>query len=290
MTMSQAIGIALLARLAILLFLVLTALGIAFYAYKKRHQLKIFLQNYFIHLFLGLLVIATATFALNYIADTQEKEEYEEKYIDFNEWEEGRLCSELRFQCLPESQDKAIIDTPLENGLDSFELTEEVEQKIADIVAKGEKNYMLVSDFEADFFDKVEEKRFLKEMERDLEKEFPGFWKDTPKAVRYRWIQHAMYKAKKLGYKSKKPNGIIELCARIGLNFDNDPKYKEIKKFITSPNAVRRGYVFSACNYIDYTIFNKTHDKFGTEYTDWYFREISGYLPEPKRPLPKLND
>jgi len=226
-------------------------------------------------------------------------------YVDFEKWKEGRLCSELRFQCLPESQDKAITDTPLQNGLDSFELTTKAQEKFQKIVKqwqkdydeyhskahlKGEKEPMLISDLDKKFFDKVKEKRFLEEMESDLEKEFPGFWRDTPKTVRYRWIQHAMYKAKKLGYNSKKPNGIIELCARIGLNFDKNPKYREIKEFITLPHAISRGYVFSVCHYIDYTVFNKTHDKFGTKYTDWYFREISGYLPKPKRPLPSLGE
>ena len=222
-------------------------------------------------------------------------------YVDFEKWKEGRVCSELRFQCLPESQDKAITETPLENGLDSFELTPEVlkqansylekwninsEKYDKEVHEEGEEAPMFVTEFEAEFFDKVEEKRFLEEMESDLEKEFPGFWRDTPKAVRYRWIQRAMNKAKKFGYDPKLNNAIVDLCARIGLNFDQDPKYKEITEFI----KIRERYIRMSCHYIDYTVFEKTHDEFGTKYTDWYFREISGYLPAPKRPLPSLGE
>ena len=226
-------------------------------------------------------------------------------YVDFEKWKEGRLCSELRFQCLPESQDKAITETPLENGLDSFELTPEAQEKFQKIVKqwqkdydeyhskahpKGEKEPMLISDLDKKFFDKVKKKRFLKKMEASLEKEFPGFWRDIPKAVRYRWIQHAMYKAKKLGYTESMPNGIIELCARIGLNFDNDPKYREIKEFITLPHARTRAYDIIACRYIDFTIFNKDIDMAGRPITDWSLRQAIPPLPQPKRLVPKLND
>ena len=222
-------------------------------------------------------------------------------YVDFEKFKEGRVCSDVRFECLPESQDKTWQSEPLADGLDVFELNSETMEKFDTMVKrwnrayeiydskphpKGEKRPMLETDLENDFFDKVEAKQFLVEMEDSLEKEFPGFWKNTSKKVRYRWIRRAMSKAKKFGYDPKLNNSMVELCARIGLDFDKDPKWKEIIKFI----SLKERYIRMAIHYIDFTVFEKDYDKHGTKYTDWHFRDMLTYLPYPKRPLPKLNN
>ncbi len=124
-------------------------------------------------------------------------------------------------------------------------------------------------------------------MEQDLEKEFPGFWRDVPLEVRFRWIQRAMNKAKKLGITSKKPGGIVELCARIGLDFDKDPKWDYITKFIKEDP---KNHVVYAINYIDWTIFGKTESAFGYKITDWSMRRAIGKLPDPKKSYPRLNN
>ena len=230
---------------------------------------------------------------------------YHGKYVDFETFKKGRLCADVRFTCLAESKDKLVVDTPLENGLDSFELTAEVMEKYFAILKekaknydeyhskehpKGEKEPMLISELNKEVIEMVKEKRFLKEMEEQLEKEFPGFWRDTPKKVRYRWIQRAMNKAKVFGYKSKKPSPMVELCARIGLDFDKDPKWNAIVKFIQSDSKNVGTHMGKACNYIDWTLLNKTHGYTGTKITDWSMRRASGWLPEPKIPYPRLND
>ena len=225
---------------------------------------------------------------------------YHSKYVDFESFKKGRLCADVRFTCLAESQDKLVVDTPLENGLDSFELTAEVMEKYFAILKekaknydeyhskehpKGEKEPMLISELNKEVIEMVKEKRFLKEMEEQLEKEFPGFWRDTPKKVRYRWIQRAMNKAKVFGYDPKQNQPMVELCARIGLNFDKEPKWEAITKFI----AKKRVNVVLASRYIDFTVFNKDTDRVGDRITDWSLRGTSS-LPKPKRPVPRLND
>ena len=228
--------------------------------------------------------------------------EKEDPYVDFKRWSEGRVCDKLLWKCLPESNDTARWQKPLENGLDSFELNKETMSKYDRIGRdwnkhydeyhakphkQGEKEPMLISALDKKFVDRVEAKRFLVKMEKRLEKEFPGFWRDVPKKVRYRWIQRAMNKAKVFGDDPKQNNLMVELCARIGLDFNNDPKWQAITKFIKEDPENHLSY---AVDYIDYTVFNKTYDWTGTRITDWSMRRAIGRLPAPKKPYPRLND
>jgi len=225
----------------------------------------------------------------------------QERYVDFNRFKEGRPCAEVKFMCLPESQDKSWQSIPLKDGLDMFELSPEVMAKRKAIIQRWrdeedgkvkEQSVKLAAISEA-FYDRVEAKQFLVKMEQALEKEFPGFWRDVPKKVRYRWIRRAMSKAKKFGYADGEITDniqVIRLCARIGLDFDLDPKWDYITKFVTHKDRGYLPFAGEACNYIDYTIFKKDKDRVGNRYTDWYFRDILHYLPQPKRKLPRLND
>jgi hypothetical protein len=220
---------------------------------------------------------------------------YESVYVDPNEWAEGRVCDKLQWDCLPESKDTKRWQRPLENGLDSFELTPEVLHKRQEIVqrwrdeedGKVKEQSMQLSQLSEAFYDRVEAKKFLSEMEESLEKEFPGFWRGVPIKVRYRWIQRAMNKAKRFGVESKTPGAMVELCARIGLDFDKDPKWQVITEFVLKdPN----NNIMEAINYLDWTVFEKTHALTGTKITDWLMRRAIGGLPKPKKPYPKLND
>jgi len=221
-------------------------------------------------------------------------------YVDFNKFKEGRPCAEMKFICLPESRDKSWQSEPTKDHIEDFELTPEVMKRYRYIVnayqfdAKTRKEKgMLLRDLDKNLHKRVEAKHFLIEMEKSLEKEFPGFWKETPKKVRYRWIRRAMAKSKKLGYGEGEITNniqIIELCARIGLDFDLDPKWRAITQFITLPEGLKRAYAGAACDYIDFTVFKKDYSPEGDRYTDWYLKESLLYLPYPKRPVPKLSD
>jgi hypothetical protein len=96
-----------------------------------------------------------------------------------------------------------------------------------------------------------------------------------------------MNKAKKLGITHKTPGTIIEICARIGLDFDKDPKWQTITEFIKSDPENHPIY---ALDYIDWTIFGKTYNIMGVRITDWSMRRAIGKLPYPKKPYPRLND
>ena len=214
-------------------------------------------------------------------------------YVSFEKFKEGRVCAEVKFMCLPESQNKSWQKEPLLDGADTFELTPERIKRYDYIVKAWQYNKkerkekgMLVTDLDKDLHKKVEAKQFLIEMEKSLEKEFPGFWKDIPKPVRYRWIRRAMNKAEKFGYDPHLNNMIVELCARIGLDFDVNLKWKSITEFI----KIKERYIGDAIAYLDFTLFNKNEDWVGNLINDWSLRDALHYLPYPKRPLPRLHD
>ncbi len=93
-------------------------------------------------------------------------------------------------------------------------------------------------------------------------------------------------KANKFGYDPEQNNMMVELCARIGLDFDLDPKWKYITEFI----AIKERYIGLVSKYIDFTIFEKDYSRTGSSITDWSLREALSYLRYPKRPVPKLHD
>lgn len=249
--------------------------------------------------FVVLLLVHLVLFsACENSAKTQDKEKniYQDTYVDFNRFKENRPCSEVKFMCLPESQDKSWQTIAPKDGLDTWELSPEVMKKHRSIIqrwrdeedGKVKDEDMKTAAISEAFYDRVKAKQFLVEMEEDLEKEFPGFWRDVAKPVRYRWIRRAMNKAKTFGGDPKQNNAIVELCARIGLDFDKDPKWDYIVKFITSDPKNIETHMGKACNYIDWTILNRTHAYTGTKITDWSMRRVNGWLPSPKNPYPKL--
>ena len=196
--------------------------------------------------------------------------------------------------------DKSWQSIPTADGIEDFDLTKQRIVKYKKIIKKWHKDYesyykthklggkkpKLITDLDKDFFEKINKRKFLESMEKRLEKEFPGFWREVPKKVRYRWIRRAMNKAKKFGYDPELNRPIVELCARIGLDFDLDPKWEYITKFI----ARKRIYIGMAVRYIDFTLFNKDKDYGGTRITDWSLQGALRYLPNPERPVPGLHD
>ncbi len=166
------------------------------------------------------------------------------------------------------------------------------------------KKYKLTqADYE--WMSKVQQKQWYKEMEETMEKQYPGFWGDTPRPVRHRWMRLCVAKGNKYGYgvvtdehgNAEAYNGAdpsmqqwIELCGRIGLNFDRDPKWQYIVDFIKLPDSISMGYAGASIDYIDFTVYEKDNDYMGTRFTDWSMQDALRHLPYPNRPVPRLND
>ena len=219
-------------------------------------------------------------------------------YVDFKKFQEGRFCSEVKFSCLPESKDTELLDKTLYDGLSTFKLAEE---KYNDLITLSYINYdnyqkkkhpicenppeIWLKRAEQDLVEKASKKRELIKIEKSIAKELPYFWGDTPKVVRYNWILKAMDVGEEFGYGKK--GMMVGLCARIGINFYKDPKYKYITGFV----GIRTRNISYASDYIDFTIFDKRYDSAGNRYTRYLFGDSLRYLPRIKNTtLPRLND
>lgn len=215
----------------------------------------------------------------------------------------GLYCTDyLKFACLPESRDKELFDMSkpyvYEDGIlyedevlyvTSQEATQMNQaNKISEETRKTMPSYKM-SPADSQLFRRVEFKEFMNEMEAEMEKQYPGFWGETPRKVRHRWMRLCMAKAVKYGYNTsniRERAQFIELCGRIGLYFDRDPKWQYIVDYIKLPESPTMGYAGEAVRYIDFTVYGKDYDG-ATRLTDWSLRALQ-HLPKPNRPVPKL--
>ena len=249
-------------------------------------------------------------------------------------FDEGRYCSDyLKFECIPDSHDPKILkgNEPLADGKFPFYDWDEKKFRTYALITgyedpkKGEKvEHYVLTKADYKWMDKVVIKQWYKEMEAKMEEQYPGFWGDTPRIVRHRWMRLCVAKAMKYGYGLKKKrteisqnpyryideilldeNGKpycvsstirenqqwIELCGRIGLNFDREPKWKYIVDFIKHPDSVSMGHAGEAVTYIDFTVYHKDMVA-GADYpiTDWVMRTSLSHLPYPNRPVPRQDD
>ena len=239
--------------------------------------------NYKYILFLGFIYLFTG-------CDIKPRDD---GYVDFKEFSYGRPCSEVLFKCLPESEDLTWQKIPLLSGADEFELTPERISRYQYIIKgwsynKKEriKRGYLIYGKDKKLHRRVEEKQFLIEMEESLEKEFPNFWGDIDKTIRYRWLTIAMERARKINQDPKLNNPMVELCARIGFNFYRYPKWSKILEYVKE----NRMNIGTASDYIDFTLFDKNESYSGNLITDWSMRGAFIILPYPKRDLVRLHD
>lgn len=140
----------------------------------------------------------------------------------------------------------------------------------------------------------IQETRFLglvDEIAERIEKEFPEFWKGAKPSERQNWVMTSIKKAEVYDFNHSTGDlkTLALLCARLGLDFDTEGKNKQLVNFLKNADGVPMTVRFTqANNYIDYVIYNKTHNYYGRTISRWALRDILAYMPEPEPPLPKL--
>nr|WP_077423017.1 hypothetical protein [Rodentibacter myodis] len=171
-----------------------------------------------------------------------------------------RPCAEVKYRCLPENQEKTMIDTSKPYVLSAEEWTRIEQDKTL---------------------------RMYKEISQMLEIYYPGFWKDvTDEQVKINWVEKADKLTKKYVGNDRFRGDLEEMtqiCAIIGLGFEMDPKFK----FIV--NRFQKNDVFALSNILDYLRFEvlkKDFDTGGTHYNTWSLRGVQENMPPITRHIP----
>ncbi|WP_018652940.1 hypothetical protein [Actinobacillus capsulatus] len=130
--------------------------------------------------------------------------------------------------------------------------------------------------------------RMYKEISQMLEIYYPGFWEGvTDEQVKIDWVKQAHELTKKY---SKYPTlrGELEnmamICSILGINFDQDPKYKFIiDKFKNSDSPSVLGDVH---DYLRFEVLKKDFDDGGVHYNTWSLRGVQEGMPKITRYIP----
>ncbi|WP_238327289.1 hypothetical protein [Rodentibacter pneumotropicus] len=178
-----------------------------------------------------------------------------------DEFFKQRPCTEVKYRCLPENQEKPMIDTSKPYVLSAEEW------------AKIEQDKTL---------------RMYKEISQMLEIYYPGFWEGvTDMQVKIDWVKQAHELTKKY---SKYPTlrGEIEnmamICSILGINFDQDSRYGFIiNKFKNndSPSVLKDVH-----DYLRFEVLKKDYSEIGTYYTTWSLRGVQEGMPKITRHIP----
>lgn len=184
---------------------------------------------------------------------------------DFREeFFKNRPCAEVKYRCLLENQgnqEKPMFDPS--------------------------KPYVITAQDRADM-EQDRTLRMYKEIGQMLEIYYPGFWEGvTDEQVKIDWVKQAHELTKKY---SKYPTlrGELEnmamICSILGINFDQDPKYKFIiDKFKNSDSPSVLGDVH---DYLRFEVLKKDFDDGGVHYNTWSLRGVQEGMPKITRYIP----
>lgn len=196
---------------------------------------------------LGLLVLAISACS---------KSSFREQFF------KERHCPEVQYQCLPESQEKKMIDLS-----QPYQLNDEEEARI-------ERDNTL---------------RLHRNIIKMLEIYYPGFWQDTDEKTQLAWMEKVDEITKR--YYPKRQRYHLELmasvCAIIGLNFEADPKLDFVVQKIKSSN--NEGVLVDINDYFRFEMLQKDYDEAGNQYNNWSLRGVRQGMPPMTRHVPDFN-
>ncbi len=186
-------------------------------------------------------------------------------------FENGRPCGEVKFSCLPESQNPAW------------------KEKLVEANKMSEASINQMTADEAKKMGELRILAFIDEIIVKLEDEFPGFWDGADKQTRRNWVVEAIHKTEELGGVSR-GDGITGafMFAYLGLDFEQNKDYAPFVKYLKEYDMSISGKMVDIVDYIEWVVFGKDINHWGHRISRWSMRDILNYLPNPKRELPEL--
>ncbi|OOF54615.1 hypothetical protein [Rodentibacter myodis] len=198
---------------------------------------------------LGLLVIASLITACS-------EPSFREEFF------KHRRCAEVQYQCLPEFQEKNMIDLS-----QPYQLTDEEEARI-------ERDNTL---------------RLHRKIIKMLEIYYPGFWNNADEKTQLAWMEKVDEITKR--YYPNRQHYHLELiasvCAIIGVDFENNPKLNFVVDRIKSDPL----YIplIKINDYLRFEVLQKDYDEAGNQYNNWSLRGVRQGMPPMTRHVPDFN-
>ncbi|MBN6710756.1 hypothetical protein JFL47_13460 [Haemophilus haemoglobinophilus] len=199
-------------------------------------------------LFLGLSLVA-------FVITACSKPSFREEFF------KQRHCPEVRYQCLPESQEKKMLDLS-----QPYQLTDEE--------ARIKQDDTL---------------RLHREVIKMLDIYYPDFWQDTDEKTQLVWMEKVdeiteRYYPNRQRYHLER---MASVCAIIGVNFEQEPKFDFIVKKIKSNSDY--GPLIDINDYLRFEVLQKDYDEAGNQYNNWSLRGVRDGMPPMTRHVPDFN-
>ena len=178
------------------------------------------------------------------------------------EFFKNRRCAEVQYQCLPESQEKKMLDLS-----QPYRLTDEEEARI-------EQDNTL---------------RMHHNIIKMLEIYYPGFWQDTDEQTQLAWVGKVDEITKQY-YPNRQDyhlGRMASICAIIGLDFEKKTNLAFIVQKIRSSSTY--GPLVDINDYLRFEVLHKDYDEGGNQYNNWSLRGVRDGMPPVTRHIPDFN-
>ncbi|OOF59934.1 hypothetical protein [Rodentibacter myodis] len=173
-----------------------------------------------------------------------------------------RPCAKVKYRCLPENQEKTMIDPSKPYVLNAEELAQIEQDKTL---------------------------RMYKEISQMLEIYYPGFWEGvTDLQVKIDWMIKVDEISKRYFGNNRMERefmAMAHICSIIGTDFENKPNFqfvvRKLKQDKEDPLAVS-----NIIRYLRFEILRKDYDVGGYYYNTWNLRGVQEGMPKITRHIP----
>ncbi|OOF60059.1 hypothetical protein [Rodentibacter myodis] len=199
--------------------------------------------------------------ALSLLGCEKEQPSFSEQFY------QGRLCPEITYQCLPESQNNDIKETTVFDPNNLYQLSEEEWNSI--------KRHNILKMYD--------------EIAQLLDITYPGFWQDKDTAFKRAWLEKVDGIAKKFYPKSQRDTleTMALICAIIGTDFEQNPKFNFITERIKKGRADTP--LSAILDYLLFEVLGWEFDLIGYQYNNWSLRSVMETMPRLTRDVPDFD-